>query len=66
MLVFILMQCMQTHFFQVNTNMIDKLYNKVLEYAGTGNKLLDLYCGSGTIGIYLAHNFNTVIGIETK
>lgn len=51
-------------FFQVNTNMIDKLYNKVLEYAGTGNKLLDLYCGSGTIGIYLAHNFNTVIGIE--
>lgn len=33
--------------------MIDKLYNKVLEYAGTGNKLLDLYCGSGTIGIYL-------------
>ena len=51
-------------FFQVNTNMIDKLYDKVLEYAGTGNKLLDLYCGAGTIGIYLAHNFNTVIGIE--
>lgn len=51
-------------FFQVNTNMIDKLYDKVLEYAGTGNKLLDLYCGAGTIGIYLAHNFNSVIGIE--
>ena len=40
------------------------LYNKVKEYAGTGNKLLDLYCGTGTIGIYLKDNFKEITGIE--
>lgn len=53
-------------FFQVNTNMISKLYDKVLEYSGNGNKLLDLYCGAGTIGIYLANNYNSITGIEVN
>lgn len=51
-------------FFQVNTDMISKLYDKVKEYSGKGNRLLDLYCGAGTIGIYLSDNFNDVRGIE--
>ena len=51
-------------FFQVNTKMISRLYDKVLEFAGSGDKLLDLYCGAGTIGIYLANNFNSIRGIE--
>ena len=51
-------------FFQVNTKMISRLYDKVLEFAGRGDKLLDLYCGAGTIGIYLANNFNSIRGIE--
>lgn len=51
-------------FFQINTNMIDKLYDKIHDYAGIGNSLLDLYCGAGTIGIYLADNFEMVRGIE--
>ena len=51
-------------FFQVNTLMISRLYDKVKEYVGKGDKLLDLYCGAGTIGIYLADNFNKVRGIE--
>lgn len=51
-------------FFQINTCMIEKLYDKVKEYAGSGNKLLDLYCGAGTIGIYLANKFKFVHGIE--
>ena len=51
-------------FFQVNTDMISKLYDKVKEAAGKGESLLDLYCGAGTIGIYLADNFNRVRGIE--
>ena len=51
-------------FFQVNTNMISKLYDKVLEYAGFGKSLLDLYCGSGTIGIYLSKSFDVVRGVE--
>ena len=44
--------------------MISKLYDIVKECAGKGDKLLDLYCGAGTIGIYLADNFNKVRGIE--
>ena len=51
-------------FFQVNYDNMKLLYDRVLEYAGIGNKLLDLYCGTGTIGIYLSKNFNKVIGIE--
>lgn len=51
-------------FFQVNTRMISKLYDKVREYAGRGDRLLDLYCGAGTIGIYLANNFKEVLGVE--
>jgi len=44
--------------------MIEKLYDKVKEYAGSGKRLLDLYCGAGTIGIYLSNNFDCVDGIE--
>ena len=51
-------------FFQVNTDMISKLYDEVKVCAGKGNSLLDLYCGAGTIGIYLADNFESVYGIE--
>ena len=51
-------------FFQVNTNMISRLYDKIKEYAGKENSLLDLYCGAGTIGIYLSDNFKRVRGIE--
>lgn len=51
-------------FFQINTNMIKSLYDRILKYAGKGQFLLDLYCGAGTIGIYLASNFELVKGIE--
>ena len=51
-------------FFQVNTDMIRGLYDEVKESAGSGHSLLDLYCGAGTIGIYLADNFGDVHGIE--
>lgn len=53
-------------FFQVNTGMIEKLYDKVKEYTGNGKRLLDLYCGAGTIGIYLSSNFEYVDGIEVN
>ena len=55
-----------TSFFQVNTNGMINLYDKVLEYCGlNGNEnLLDLYCGTGTIGIYLSKYCNKVFGIE--
>ncbi len=54
-------------FFQVNSRTVNKLYNKVVEYAIKNEKkdnLVDLYCGTGTIGIYLSKYFNCIIGIE--
>lgn len=53
-------------FFQVNTQQTIKLYDKVKEYASlTGKeKILDLYCGTGTIGLYLSDKANEVLGVE--
>lgn len=52
-------------FFQVNDNVTLKLYNKVLEYAKPNNDIiLDLYCGTGTIGIFVSKKASKVIGIE--
>ena len=51
-------------FYQVNNEGMEAIYNKVKEYAGTGNKLLDLYCGTGTIGIWLHDNYKDITGIE--
>ena len=51
-------------FFQINYDNMKILYDKVREYAGKGNKLIDLYCGTGTISLYLSDNFKNVLGIE--
>lgn len=53
-------------FFQVNDNVTYKMYEKVKEYVNSSKEdyVLDLYCGTGTIGIYLADNAKEVLGIE--
>ncbi len=53
-------------FFQVNPIQTEKLYSKVEEYAAlTGNEhIWDLYCGIGTIGIFLAYKAKSVFGVE--
>ena len=53
-------------FYQVNPMQMEKLYNKALEYAGLkGNEtVFDLYCGIGTISLFLAHKSKKVIGVE--
>ena len=53
-------------FFQVNTDAMVKLYDKVVEYANLTKEdsVLDLYCGTGTIGIYLSKYCKEVLGIE--
>ncbi|MDD2377409.1 MAG: 23S rRNA (uracil(1939)-C(5))-methyltransferase RlmD [Bacilli bacterium] len=53
-------------FFQVNDSQTINLYNKVLEYCDfKGNeKVLDLYCGTGTIGMYLSRYCKMVLGVE--
>ena len=53
-------------FFQVNSEQAEKLYNKALEYAAlSGNEtVVDVYCGTGTISLYLAKHAGKVYGIE--
>ena len=54
-------------FFQTNTEMAERLYAIAAEYAGlTGTeRLYDLYCGIGTIGLSLASKAGEVWGIES-
>ena len=53
-------------FFQVNTDVALKLYNKVLDYldVSSGQSVLDLYCGTGTISLFLSKYFEEVVGVE--
>ena len=53
-------------FYQINPIQTEKLYNLALEKAELTGKetLLDLYCGIGTIGIFMANKAKKVYGIE--
>jgi len=53
-------------FYQINSVQTEKLYNLALEKAElTGKEILfDLYCGIGTIGIFMANKAKEVYGIE--
>ena len=53
-------------FYQVNPVQTNVLYSKALELAGlTGSEnVLDIYCGIGTISLFLAQKAKKVIGIE--
>lgn len=53
-----------TSFFQVNKIGMINIYDKVLSYIDKNSNVLDLYCGTGTIGIYIAHKAKNVLGIE--
>ena len=64
-------------FYQVNPEQMERLYDKAAEYADLkgGETVLDLYCGAGTIGLWLLEDLRNsdpgafektrVIGIET-
>jgi len=53
-------------FYQVNRDQAERLYTIAGEYAGLtgGETLLDLYCGTGTIGLSMAKKAGKVIGVE--
>ena len=53
-------------FFQVNSIQTEVLYNKALEYANLsgGEVVLDAYCGTGTISLFLSHTAKKVYGVE--
>lgn len=53
-------------FYQVNPVQTEKLYSTALEYAGlTGEESVwDLYCGIGTISLFLSQKARQVYGVE--
>ena len=54
-------------FFQTNTKQAEKLYGITRDFAGlSGNEVVyDLYCGTGSIGIFLSKGAKKIIGVES-
>lgn len=53
-------------FYQVNRAQAEKLYSKAYEYASLDkdSRVLDAYCGTGTIGICASDLCGSVVGVE--
>lgn len=53
-------------FYQVNPGQTEKLYSIALDYAGLSGKetVWDLYCGIGTISLFLSQRAGKVYGVE--
>ena len=53
-------------FYQVNSLQTEKLYNIALDYAGSSGRerILDAYCGIGTIGIIASDRCKEVLSVE--
>lgn len=57
-----------TSFYQVNSAQTEILYAKALEFAGLSGRetVLDVYCGIGTISLFLARQAARVFGFEVS
>jgi len=55
-------------FFQTNTLQAEILYQKVIDLGGieSGNIVYDLFCGTGTIGLFAAHKAGSVLGVDNN
>lgn len=51
-------------FFQINPFVCSKLFDLIEEYTQDSIKVLDLYCGVGTLSIVASINSNSVLGVE--
>lgn len=53
-------------FFQTNTKQAEKLYQITRDYAElSGNEIVyDLYCGTGSIGLFVSEKAKKIIGVE--
>lgn len=60
-------QVSKQSFFQVNNIITEKLYDEIKSIVKNRNSknVLDLYCGTGTIGIYISDIVDKVLGIES-
>ena len=51
-------------FFQVNSYQTPNLYNEVARHIPSGARVLDLYCGVGSITLWLASKVKEIAGVE--
>ena len=53
-------------FFQINTSNISKLYDEIVRYGNFSKEdsVIDLYCGVGSISLYISRYVKSVLGIE--
>lgn len=53
-------------FYQINHDVCEKLYTAAGDFAGVNEntRVLDLYCGIGTVGICAAFNARELVGVE--
>lgn len=51
-------------FFQINNECTKVLYTKIKENVKENSKMLDLYCGSGSIGIFTSDICTSITGVE--
>ena len=53
-------------FFQINKSLTEKLYNCIRDYCNEINplKVLDLFCGIGSIGIYIDNDKYEITGVD--
>ena len=61
-------ELLPTAFFQLNLQQTEKLYNQVVKTARLKGyeKVVDAYCGVGTIGLFLSKHVKEVRGIDTN
>ena len=55
-------------FFQINKDLTKELYDEIVNYIKDKKykNVLDLYCGTGTIGIYLSDYVEKIIGVDNN
>ena len=53
-------------FFQINSSNISRLYDEIIRYGkfSKEDNVIDLYCGVGSISLYIAKYVKSVLGIE--
>lgn len=53
-------------FLQPSTEQAERIYQQLVEWAGTGAIAWDLYCGLGLIGLHLSEAYQKVYGIDVE
>ncbi len=51
-------------FFQVNSEIVGKIFAYLASHVGRAERIIDLYCGAGTFAIFFAKHGARVVGIE--